>query len=146
LSQRSSQRRVGGSESTLVIWPIGILSGIGDNEGAVSSGWSWGPISLSLEAGLVSPSVPRPSSLTTPAKVSIYLPELQLMTESTMTATPAPAWDYVWFGGQPLAQIDRDRRGVVGWSTQLPTTPDVSLRPTPARSDETSSCRLLPNG
>jgi hypothetical protein len=28
------------------------------------------------------------------------------MSESTMTATPAPAWDYVWFGGQPLAQIE----------------------------------------
>ena len=28
------------------------------------------------------------------------------MTESTMTATPAPAWDYVWFGGQPLTQIE----------------------------------------
>jgi len=93
-------------------------SGIGDNERAMSSGssmggapdpaagWSWGPISLSLEADLVEPLVPRRSSLTAPAKVSIYLPELQLMSESTMTATPAPAWDYVWFGGQPLAQIE----------------------------------------
>jgi RHS repeat-associated protein len=80
---------------------------IGDAAGAPSE-WSWGPISLflSLEADLVSPLVPRPSSLTAPAKVSIYLPELQLMSESTTTATPAPAWDYVWFGGQPLAQIE----------------------------------------
>jgi RHS repeat-associated protein len=93
-------------------------SGIGDNEGAMSSGssmgdaadaaagWSWGPISLSLEADLVSPLAPHPSSLTTTARVSIYLPELQLMSESTTTAAPAPAWDYVWFGGQPLAQIE----------------------------------------
>jgi RHS repeat-associated protein len=71
-----------------------------------ATGWSWGPISLSLEADLVSPLAPHPSSLTTTARVSIYLPELQLMSESTTTAAPAPAWDYVWFGGQPLAQIE----------------------------------------
>ena len=49
-------------------------------------------------------------------KVNVYLPELQLMSESEfMTVTPIPAWDYVWFAGQPLAQI-HVATGAIRWS------------------------------
>jgi RHS repeat-associated protein len=38
---------------------------------------------------------------------SFYTPELQLMSETSLTdaTTPAIAYDYVWLGGEPLAQI-----------------------------------------
>ena len=41
-------------------------------------------------------------------RYSFYTPELNLLaeTELTSTATPAIAYEYVWFGGQPLAQIE----------------------------------------
>jgi RHS repeat-associated protein len=40
-------------------------------------------------------------------RYSLYTPELQLMAEtlSTTAATPAIAHEYIWFGGQPVAQI-----------------------------------------
>ncbi|HSP13608.1 MAG TPA: RHS repeat-associated core domain-containing protein [Thermoanaerobaculia bacterium] len=39
---------------------------------------------------------------------SFYSPELQLLSETALTdtATPPFAYDYVWFGGEPLAQIN----------------------------------------
>ncbi|MGH9457101.1 MAG: RHS repeat-associated core domain-containing protein [Thermoanaerobaculia bacterium] len=49
-------------------------------------------------------------------KVNVYLPELQLLSESEFTAgTPVPAWDYVWFAGRPLAQIEV-ATGAIRWT------------------------------
>jgi hypothetical protein len=47
------------------------------------------------------------SSPTDAKSISLYTPELQLMaeTEASTAATPPIAYEYVWFGGQPLAQI-----------------------------------------
>jgi RHS repeat-associated protein len=48
---------------------------------------------------------------------TFYTPELNLMSETTSTstdATPVIAFDYVWFGGQPLAQID-NATGNIAW-------------------------------
>jgi RHS repeat-associated protein len=43
----------------------------------------------------------------TKQRYSLYTPELNLMAETTTTAaTPSIAYDYVWFGGEPLAQIE----------------------------------------
>jgi RHS repeat-associated protein len=46
-------------------------------------------------------------SVTPPRRVSLYTPELQLMTETAMTTTPMPPieYEYIWLAGQPLAQI-----------------------------------------
>ena len=47
--------------------------------------------------------------------MNVYLPELPLLTESEFTTgTPVPAWDYVWFAGQPLAQI-ASATGAIHW-------------------------------
>lgn len=37
-----------------------------------------------------------------------YTPELNLLAETQLTSSPTPAveWEYVWFGGQPVAQIE----------------------------------------
>jgi RHS repeat-associated protein len=47
---------------------------------------------------------------------TLYTPELTLLSEtsSTSTATPVVAYDYVWFGGQPLAQIE-NTTGTIAW-------------------------------
>jgi RHS repeat-associated protein len=48
---------------------------------------------------------------------TFYTPELNLMSETTSTstaATPAIAYDYVWFAGQPLAQIE-NATGNIAW-------------------------------
>jgi len=48
---------------------------------------------------------------------TFYTPELNLMSETTSTsttATPVTAFDYVWFGGQPLAQIE-NATGNIAW-------------------------------
>jgi RHS repeat-associated protein len=39
---------------------------------------------------------------------SVYTPELNLMSESetSTSSTPAMAYDYIWFGGKPAAQVD----------------------------------------
>ena len=62
---------------------------------------------------------PPPS--TTPTlfeqQYTFYTPELNLMSETTSTstaATPVIAYDYVWFGGQPLAQIE-NATGNIAW-------------------------------
>jgi hypothetical protein len=41
-------------------------------------------------------------------RYSIYTPELNLMSESetSTSSTPAMAYDYIWFGGKPVAQVD----------------------------------------
>ena len=41
-------------------------------------------------------------------RYSFYTPELSLMAETELTsnATPVIAYEYIWFGGQPLAQIE----------------------------------------
>jgi RHS repeat-associated protein len=49
---------------------------------------------------------------------TFYTPELNLLSEtaptSSTTATPSIAYDYVWFGGQPLAQIE-NATGTIAW-------------------------------
>jgi RHS repeat-associated protein len=41
-------------------------------------------------------------------RYSLYTPELNLMseTETSTASTPAVAYDYIWFGGKPVAQVD----------------------------------------
>jgi RHS repeat-associated protein len=44
-------------------------------------------------------------------RISLYTPELNLMSETeaaveTTSGTPAVAYDYIWFGGKPVAQVD----------------------------------------
>jgi RHS repeat-associated protein len=43
-----------------------------------------------------------------PKKYSFYTPQLNLLSETdyTAAATPAIANDYIWFNGQPVAQVD----------------------------------------
>jgi RHS repeat-associated protein len=43
-----------------------------------------------------------------PRRISLYTPELNLLaeTESSSAATPPVAFEYVWLGGRPVAQID----------------------------------------
>jgi len=62
---------------------------------------------------------PPPS--TTPTlfeqQYTFYTPELNLLSETTSTsttATPVIAFDYIWFGGQPLAQIE-NAAGNIAW-------------------------------
>lgn len=48
---------------------------------------------------------------------TFYTPELNLMSETTsasMTTTPVIGFDYIWFGGQPLAQIENGT-GNIAW-------------------------------
>ncbi len=60
------------------------------------------PVSLSVHAPI------RQSSPDPLLRYSLYTPELNLMaeTEQTTAPTPAIAYEYVWFGGQPVAQFD----------------------------------------
>lgn len=44
----------------------------------------------------------------------LYTPELNLMAETTSSATPVIQHEYVWFGGRPLAQIET-ATNVVHW-------------------------------
>jgi len=55
-------------------------------------------------------------SLSSLRRYSVYGPDLQLMaeTEPTTAVTPAIAHEYVWFGGQPIAQIFTGT-GEVAW-------------------------------
>lgn len=50
-------------------------------------------------------------------RYSLYTPELQLMAETEITTSTAPAiaWEYVWFGGQPVAQI-ASATGAIEWT------------------------------
>ncbi len=49
-------------------------------------------------------------------RYSLYTPELNLLaeTETTSSATPSVAWEYLWFAGQPAAQID-NTTGAISW-------------------------------
>ena len=74
-----------------------------------------GSLNFSVDADIIAQ-----SAFTLPPtgtkKVNIYLPELQLMTESEFTtSTPNPEWDYIWFADQPLAQINV-ATGTTRWS------------------------------
>ena len=59
------------------------------------------PVSLSVS------SVYAQMGQTGARRYSFYTPELQLLSETAYStaATPTIATDYVWFGGEPLAQI-----------------------------------------
>jgi RHS repeat-associated protein len=48
-----------------------------------------------------------PQSVATPRRYSLYTPELNLLAETAMTtaASPSIAYEYIWFGGQPAAQV-----------------------------------------
>lgn len=52
----------------------------------------------------------------TKRRYALYTPELSLMTETTTSAAanPATAYEYVWFGGEPLAQIET-ANGTIHW-------------------------------
>ncbi len=49
-------------------------------------------------------------------RYSLYTPELNLLaeTETTGSATPSVIWEYLWFAGQPAAQID-NTTGAIAW-------------------------------
>jgi RHS repeat-associated protein len=76
--------------------------------------------SASLQPCLTRAALDAAATATTPTmyeqQFTIYSPELSLLAEtaSTMSETPAIAYEYVWFAGQPLAQID-NATGAVDW-------------------------------
>jgi RHS repeat-associated protein len=94
------------------------------------------PVAICASLGLLpclSPSSPRvikpvggqdggPPPPTAPTlferQYTFYTPELSLLSEtpstSSTTVTPVVAYDYVWFGGQPLAQIE-NATGNIAW-------------------------------
>jgi len=60
---------------------------------------------------------PPPVTTTTllESRYTLYSPELTLLAETTTSAgTPSIAYEYVWFGGQPLAQIE-NATGSIRW-------------------------------
>jgi RHS repeat-associated protein len=62
------------------------------------------PISLAVRGDFVA----RTQAGDDAKRYSLYTPELSLMaeTEQTPAATPAIAYEYIWFGGQPVTQFD----------------------------------------
>ena len=76
--------------------------------------------SASLQPCLTRAVLDAVATTTTPIvyeqQFTLYSPELSLLAEtaSTMSDTPAIAYEYVWFGGQPLAQID-NATGAIDW-------------------------------
>jgi YD repeat-containing protein len=58
----------------------------------------------------MTPSAPGWSRRTRPPgqyeRYSFYSPELQLLAETDATLAPSMAYEYVWFAGRPLAQLD----------------------------------------
>ena len=62
------------------------------------------PVSLAVTSSLVV----RPLDTATKRRYSLYTPELNLMAETAMTTATNPplAYEFVWFGGEPVAQID----------------------------------------
>jgi RHS repeat-associated protein len=60
------------------------------------------PLSLSVSARYATSAVGDLN------RYSLYTPELNLMseTETSTASTPAVAYDYIWFGGKPVAQVD----------------------------------------
>jgi RHS repeat-associated protein len=65
------------------------------------------PLALAVSADLVADQIGAMSA-GTKRRYSFYTPELNLMAESQITdaSTPAIAYEYVWFNGRPIAQID----------------------------------------
>lgn len=61
------------------------------------------PLALSFSGRLVSTTYSASGS---PERHSLYTPELNLMAETDLSLTPALAYEYIWFNGQPVAQID----------------------------------------
>jgi RHS repeat-associated protein len=60
------------------------------------------PLSLAVGARYTSP-----QAVGDPRRYSLYLPELHLMSETEVgTGTPTIAYEYIWFGGEPLAQVE----------------------------------------
>jgi YD repeat-containing protein len=63
------------------------------------------PVSLGITAMYID----APAGTTTVGtaqKYFFYTPELQLASETDRSITPTIAYDYVWFGGEPIAQIE----------------------------------------
>ena len=68
------------------------------------------PVSLSVTAGEIAS-----TAAGGPQRYSFYTPELSLMSEtSTSTGPPTIAYDYLWFGGQPVAQVEAST-GAIAW-------------------------------
>jgi RHS repeat-associated protein len=99
--------------SPLTTTPEASTQGLMDRLRARFDSWSARPrISLGISANYVMTT----SSSTDTRRISLYTPELQLMaeTEASTEATPPIAHEYVWFGGQPVAQI-ATATGEVSW-------------------------------
>jgi hypothetical protein len=62
------------------------------------------PLSLAVRGNFAA----KPLAADDPHRYSLYTPELNLMaeTEQTTASAPAIAYEYIWFGGQPVAQIE----------------------------------------
>lgn len=80
------------------------------------------PVALCASATLV-PCITRTAldTATTAAaayeyQYTLFTPELMLLAETAASTTSAPpvGWEYVWFGGQPLAQINAST-GEIAW-------------------------------
>ena len=69
------------------------------------------PVSLGVQHGALATTSELPAR-----SHSLYSPELQLLaeTEITTSATPIIAYEYIWFAGQPLAQI-ATATGAIDW-------------------------------
>jgi RHS repeat-associated protein len=69
-----------------------------------------------VSLGVTSRYVDTATSPTSAARISLYTPELQLLAETEVSSseTPSIAYEYVWFGGQPLAQITT-ATGAIDW-------------------------------
>lgn len=68
----------------------------------------WRHETSSLGFGASARFAAQPAAIGPTRSYSFYTPELQLLSETTLTdaATPPMAYDYVWFNGQPLAQVN----------------------------------------
>ena len=64
--------------------------------------------SLSIAPCLTATGLRAALASSDPARYYLYTPELQLMAETEQSTSTAKsiAWSYLWFGGQPVAQID----------------------------------------
>ena len=68
------------------------------------------PVSLGVTGRLV-----EGNTAGSPQRYSFYSPELNLLSETGVTTgTPTVAYDYIWFGGQPVAQVEIST-GAVSW-------------------------------
>jgi RHS repeat-associated protein len=74
------------------------------------------PVALAIASEPLITEPPAPLAAVGSRRYSFYTPELQLMAETERTTAPNPgvAYDYVWFAGQPLAQIETTT-GTIHW-------------------------------